>query len=1064
VIASAAEKAGTMEVCTIHAFCQHLIRQEFQIVGVDPLFQICTGAQRDKLFADAFRQACNELKKQEDGDYLSFCSRYDPAKGRELVEAAWHFIMSLKDPFGWLREKTEDLPLNLEKDHPWFRTVSRMVNENILTLRVILREQVGMFDEYEYQDAYREAFKADCESVDSLCRWRDGEDVPAEKLAGDLVKLPVLRKLNDREIDWKDRYQKLRKQLKEIREETIGWICPDRDRMSREFTEIRNSLRGLRKLTEETHRAFEKNKARARVLDFTDLEHKALQILSDENGRASVRSRYRQIFVDECQDVSSVQDALIDALAGEENTLFMVGDVKQSIYRFRLANPDLFQNRIRNTDPLTGEVIYLQENFRSRPEILETANTIFRDVMRKEAAGLDYLPEDELRCGRQDCEGHLPVSVDLLEKPDGRSSLETLAAHTADRILEMKQQGTFDYKDMVILMPEVSTDGQKLAELLKERGIPVFFDGKGGFFDQQEIEVFRNLLMLLDNPHLDLPLLTVLVNPPFYFTEEELSLVRLAETGRDVPFWQAFDRIAGEDSPLGKKCGEVKERLEGWRFRAKRIRLSDFLWTLAEEADLCALFGAQDHGRAAQKNLRSFCLQAEQAAERGICTLRDFLGYLSEQASGGEVQAASALGSEDNLVRIMTMHKSKGLQFPVVFCLGLEKGLKGKPGGEIRLDADLGICLRYKVPKWRLARKTAADDIFEWKTRHDVKAEKICLLYVAVTRAQEKLFLVGTETDRSLWNYPSGDHRTMAASDYLDCILPALRDAEKKSTTYAQGSKPWKITVFENIQQETVESPKVIHSLESWVDSLLSAPPVDGLWKTDPAEGAPEDREPVLKKYSVTTVLRQARGSLFPEEEEQTPEEKRTPDYVERAMNRYRSGRRPAFLEPEKAESGAARGTVIHRFLSLVNLDAVRKAGKADQELLGALRDKGIRDQVFTAGEAAWIRLDVIGRFFDSEIGRRMLASPEVHREWDFNLCLRDRGMIVQGMIDCAFREGDGWILLDYKTDRITDEEAFTEEYRPQLEWYAAALRELTGRPVLEKWLYALSVEKGIRL
>ena len=413
--------------------------------------------------------------------------------------------------------------------------------------------------------------------------------------------------------------------------------------------------------------------------------------------------------MDECQDISSIQNALIDALAGDGNTLFMVGDVKQSIYRFRLANPKLFQARIGAKGPEAGECIFLRENFRSRPEILETSNTIFRDVMRKSAADIDYTPDDELKPGRKDCAGDVPVNVDLLEQGEGLSKLETAAAHTAERILELVGTKQFRFRDIVILMPEVSTDGPKLTDMLKKQGIPVFFDGRGGFYEQPEVEAFRNLLMHLDNPRLDLPLLTVLVNPPFSFTEEELSLIRLKDMGRGVPFWQAFDKMAEENSVLGAKCRAAKKKTEDWRFQAARTRLKDFLWYLLEDSGIYAVFGAKYNGRAAQKNLRSFCLQAERAAEQGICVMREFLDFLSEQASGGEMQAASSLGNEDDLVRIMTMHKSKGLQFPVVFCLGLEKGLKGKPGDRVRLDEDLGICLRYKVPEWRLARRTAAD-------------------------------------------------------------------------------------------------------------------------------------------------------------------------------------------------------------------------------------------------------------------------------------------------------------------------------------------------------------------
>ena len=1062
VIAAAAEKAAVMEVCTIHAFCQHLIRQEFQEARVDPFFQICTGAQRDRLFADAFKQACNELKKQEDPDYLSFIRQYDPDRALEIVTEVWRFIMSLPDPFAWLAEKTESVPTDLDRDHPWFRTVSAMTGEKIVTMQVILRRMADMFDEYEKQDAYRKVWKADSEAVDALARWKNGEDVTKAEMTADIGRMPVLRNLTDREIDWKERYNKQRKQLRELIGDVLAWIYPDEAQLAREFTQIRNSLRGLRKITEETDRAFEKNKARVRALDFTDLEHKALQILESEDSLSSVQGRYRRIFVDECQDVSAVQNALIDRLAGKENTLFMVGDVKQSIYRFRLANPNLFRERIEAEGPGAGERIFLQENFRSRPEILQTANTVFRDVMRAETAGVEYEDKDELRVGRTDCGGSVPVDVDLLEQGDGMTCLETVAVHTAGRIREMKEAGKYDYKDMVILMPEVSTDGPKLSEMLKQQGIPVFFDGKGGFFEQPEVEIFRNLLALLDNPHLDLALLTVLVNPPFSFAEEELGLIRLEKTGRNVPFWQAFEEAAGKDSPLGQKCRRVKEQLESWHFKAVRMRLNDFLWYLLEESGIYAIYGAGDYGHAAQKNLRSFCLQADCAAERNMCTLRDFLDFLSEQASGGEMQAASTLGNEDNLVRIMTMHKSKGLQFPVVFCLGLDKGLKGKPGGSVKLDEELGVCLRYKVPEWRLSRKSAADGIFEWKKNRDVKAEKICLLYVAMTRAQQRLILVGTETDRALWHMRSGEARTLAAADYQDLIMPALLDEEKKSTSYTQESKPWKLTILDSIQQIIVDNGKVIHNLGPWVETLLSAQPVDDLWKPDFAKEAAREAGSILKKYSVTALLQSARNRLFMENEEQTPEEKRTPDYVERAMKRYQAGSRPAFMEPGKKADGAARGTVIHRFLSLVDLDTVRKGG-ADAETLAAMRDRMIEKQVFTPGEGGWIRPEAAARFFASDIGQRMLASPEVHREWDFNLYLKDRGMILQGMIDCAFRERDGWILLDYKTDRIRDEQSFLEEYRPQLEWYATALRELTGRPVYESWLYALSVDKAFR-
>ena len=198
--------------------------------------------------------------------------------------------------------------------------------------------------------------------------------------------------------------------------------------------------------------------------------------------------------------------------------------------------------------------------------------------------------------------------------------------------------------------------------------------------------------------------------------------------------------------------------------------LDDFCWYLAGESGLYPVVGAAENGHAAQKNLRSFCLQADRARKKGICTLRDFLAHLTEQASSGEMQAAATLGEGDQLVRIMTMHKSKGLQFPVVFCLGLNRSVTGSHPAPVMLDRELGICMNYKVPAWRLSRKTAADKIFHWKDAHDRKAEKICLLYVAMTRAQERLYLVGTRTDDTLWRTGPGEHRVVSAADYQDWI------------------------------------------------------------------------------------------------------------------------------------------------------------------------------------------------------------------------------------------------------------------------------------------------------
>lgn len=1062
-VRSAYEKIDIMEISTIHSFCQRLIRQEFQSVNVDPMFRICDGGMGTQLFSKAFRSACNSLLAEGDADFAEFRKRFDPAQTEEIVRQVYQFIMSLPDPLRWLEEACADIPEHIDANHPWFQTAERVVREKIRTAQTILRNQYRMFEDGERIETYRDVWKADEQLFHVKQRWADREEVTAEALNQPFRKMPSATKLTGLEEDWKERYTKYRDQLKKINEDILFFIFPDPERAEGDLANIRESLQGLRKIIVRTWEEFENNKSRMRVLDFNDLEHKALAILNRPELRESVQKQYRYIFVDECQDVSAVQDAIIQALGGTDNHLFMVGDVKQSIYRFRRADPTLFMNRKEEylRPECDGDCLDLQTNFRSRPEILETANTVFRDIMRKDIAEIDYTRREELIAGREE-EGYHPVMVDILEPKEDTPRIEALADYVTERVLELLEEG-FSYKDMVILMPKVSGDGSALAEALTKRSVPVFFDGGADFYELPEVKTFLQLLETIDNDFRDLPLIAALRNAPFFFTEEELARVRLVNPGKGVPFWQAFRECAGlEEIPVGARCAEAAEKIRKWRQTAEVSGLAAFLYHLASDSLQYAVAGASPSGRTAQRNLRILCQEAVQAEGAGIYTLRDFLRYVADQAGGTDQRAAAPLADGDDVIRIMTMHKSKGLQFPVVFCIGLDRSMKGKQEGQVALDAELGITLRYKQPKHRVARKTAADRIFEWKKEHEERAERIRLLYVAMTRARERMFLAGVSEDRPDWQMPAGEHRVVSAADYLDWIVPALRDAEKLSTDCAHGQKPWKIRFFESNQQEAVENVKVIHNLSNWLNSLLSEQPVDDLWK----ELKPEPDEERMAKRSVTALIREAERELGPadEEKEETPEDKRTPERFSAALRKYDIGPYPAFMTPPPEKQGAWRGTLTHRFLALTDLAKIRAAGEnAAEELerqLAEMRESG----VFQGEEADAISIRDVAGFYASGLGQRLLRSPEVRREWNFNFLREEQHMLVQGVMDCVFLEDGEWILLDYKTDRIEDEGVFAEHYRPQLAWYAAALEALTGKKVRERWLYSLSLGKALKV
>ena len=1054
-IREAYSKIDMMEISTIHSFCQRLIRQEFQAAGVDPMFRICEAGIRQKLFDTAFRSACNSLLKESDPDFEIFRKRFEKDETQRIVSSVYSFMMSLPDPEEWLVMACEGVPEKIDTSHPWFRYAGEIVREKLNTASVLLRRQYAMFDEDGHLDQYRVVWAKDSELFHVKQLWADGEDISPEELEAGFCRMPGVRGLNPVEADWKSRYEDIRKKLKKLDEDIAKLIFPDPERISGEFSNMKESLAGLRKIVSLTMEYFDRSKLKMRVLDFQDLEHKSLRILRSAEYRRSVQNRFQYIFVDECQDVSAVQDAIFQALLGDSNSLFMVGDVKQSIYRFRLADPMIFMRRSQEymRADTEGDCLSLQMNFRSRPEILETANTVFRDIMRTETAEMDYTPQEELIPGRN-TEGEIPVMVDLLEPNAEVPYHEALADYIAERSLELKREG-FDYRDMVILMQKVSGEAPKLVEALTARNIPVFFDGGADFYTLDEVQSFLMLLKLMQNPFQDLALVSALRNPPFLFSEQELAEVRLCASGRKTAFWKAFDECASQDTPVGKRCAEAKQKLEEWRELSKVTPLGTFMFHLAGDSQHYAMAGASPAGRTAQKNLRLLCMQADAVQDAGIYTIRDFLAYTSDQASGGDTRAAAPLAENDNVIRIMTMHKSKGLQFPVVFCLGLDKSMKGKQEALVLTDAELGIALRYKEPDLRISRKTAADEIFGWKKEREERAERIRLLYVAMTRAQERMFLAGVTEDRGSWQLPAGEHRVQSAQDFLDWIIPALRDAEKLSTGCAHRSKPWKIRVLEINQQENVENVPVIHNPENWLNSLLSQSPVDGLWKDSPEEADNPER---MIKRSVTAMIRKAEEeALDPEDGEETPEDKRIPERFTRALRKYEMNRLPPFMTVPQEKQGAWRGTVMHRFLSLVDLERIRGSGTFPEPEISRMKEEMRAVGIFRDEEAEAIDAADIAGFFSSEIGKRMLSSPEVHREWSFNLLQEEERLLVQGVIDCAFLEDGDWVLLDYKTDHVEDPEAFCDTYRPQLAWYAVALEKLTGRKVREKCLYALS-------
>ena len=1074
----ALDELESTEISTIHAFCQKVLRNNFQAVGIDPMVRPCEDQMRKVLFEEAWLEAFNALlEKKSDPDFMELAYAWDQPRLMEMTAQLYDFLMSLPNPFDWLDQAVSAVKTETFADHPWVQVLLAQAKLQLQGIPAILQAMRNMFNEPNAVEARRETLAADelaCEKLFHV-EHLNLEELLATLDGFSMVKAKVIRGLSETEKDWSERISKQRKKISEMVKEIQANLTFDGEQIDREMTMMQRHLRGLSALTKATHAAFLAKKAEKHLIDFPDMEQFTMQVLSDPALQSQMQAEYDHIFVDECQDVSQIQDAILQAIHNDDNVMFMVGDVKQSIYRFRKADPTLFMERLRTySDEIDAKCrrIILQKNFRSRYNVLEATNEVFRKAMRPNVTELTYEPLDELICGR-DTENDPPVEMHLLDVSPGEDgetveALEAEAQVVIERIRELldtpyDENRNYTYRDMVILLSAASTTAPKLVELLTRAGIPVFYDGAAAFFDLPEVKSMKALLAVIDNPMQDIPLLAALKMPPFALTDNDLAAIRMAKSGRNVPFYEAFDEICTQDGQLADRCRAIRKQIERWRFEAETQRLSDFIWRVMQSGGFYAAVGAMPKGELRQANLRMLYQRAAQFEQDGGESLSEFLRLTDEQSAGDDKMSAKMLGENENLLRIMTMHKSKGLEFPVVFLMQMSGGLHKPYRGELLMHTKLGLAMPYVNRELRIKRKTIADAAFKIQRELDEKSERARLLYVAMTRARERLIMVGCckESQRDVWNLPASDYAVWNARSMTDWVMQSVSTENPDlSTENAQDENPWKIRAWSDLTGVAVDKAVDKAEVGIYLNRVLNVP-VQGdfsAWE----EKRTSTSMPI--KTSVSAIAKKAAtGDPLPlsdaEEDETT---KRQEEEIVSPLRLSELPSRPAFLE-EKQLTGAERGTLMHRALSLMPLDKMRSADNLYEAVKAAVHDMADRE-IFTYQEVMLLYLKGLADFFAGDLGRRMLRSPRVQREWAFNLVMDERGTILQGVIDCAFLEDGAWVLVDYKTDRIVDEEAFVQRYREQLEWYARALEKITGLPVKEKCLYSIKLGKVFSL
>ncbi len=1072
---------GRAEICTFDSFAQRLVRNYYQVIGVDPGLKVCDNYKSSILKKEAMDEMFTAFYEKKDEDFLDYLDHYSSARSdmgaRDLVLDLYEYTDTLPSPEAFL----EDPFFSVEKLMVLAGDFALLALERALAYCERLKE---LFEKEDMPKCLKTAKDAwsDMDSMISGIKSGHVEETMSHICA---YKFPTLAA---GKADEKEKKKALDELIKAYWDKGAKEAINDfrdafkgisKERLEDEKKRLEKAVSQLCFLTKEFSRRYKEKKSKAGFMDFSDGEHFALEILKNDDVRKECREKYRCVFVDEYQDCNPVQESLIEAISSGDN-LFTVGDVKQSIYRFRHAEPGLFLSRY--DDYARGKEncknIDLNSNFRSKKTIIDFVNRLFENLMTKESSGMDYdenaaLKEGIPYGGPENClyepELYLVDTREDEEADEAIADLKSaeLEAVNAAEIISKYHDGGFEifdgdkprplmYRDMVILLRSAKTKAEIYYEALTKRGIPVYLDRNEGYFDTPEIQVFINLLRIIDNPRQDVALISVLYFPSFGFSAEELARIRIEgrKSGKRHPsFYDAF-RFVSEQGPsdLAQKCREVLKRLDGWKTKASALPLADFLWDLLSESGIFVFAAGLSSGEQRVANLRALVDKAEDFERTNTGGIYSFISYIdviSDENSKVSTGQSSVASEEDDVVRIMTVHKSKGLEFPFVLfasCGGRLSGGKDHPRAVFHKD--LGTSMVISNPSNYSYVKPVSFKLIEAKKKKEELAEEIRILYVAATRAKDIFVMSAAVKGAEAEAGKAGIYEIKGAgcSSFAQMTIPAIADGKliiKQRSSLDSLSE----------ERAAADAKALRKSLEEGfdIDSSKLSIREDEIKRRLSFDYSPSSEESEKKKYSVSELAR----------EEREKEGKASYEFDKEPA-------KPKFLTGKMKLSSASIGTAYHKVMQ--HIPFTREAGDVMyvKEFVDSLLTKG----VLTEDEAAAVRPDRIAEFFKSGIGKKVCSAKTVKKETPFVIkhVREGRTVLLQGTIDCWFEDEGKIYLVDYKSnyldlkDKQSELERLKEEYKTQLKLYREALEKILGRKVEASYLYLFSAGEYISI
>ncbi len=1089
-------------ICTIDAFCLDLLRQWGHLAGLDPDFRLCDEAEGDELRRRALEEVLEERYANIRND-APFAALVDALSGErddqtleEVILAMHKQVQAQADPAAWLMDRRRDFVLPQgagPEDTPWGKV---LLDDALELTGHWLEAMRDLRDEIYFDELLNQNYTPTLgDTIAGLERLRDalgrGWDHAAACFPVPFPRPGGKRKGNT-DPALKERVSALRKRCRAQLTDLGARFGVAGDQAMEDLRAAAPAMTALLEVTAQFDAAFIRLKRRRRLIDFADGEHLAARLLREEDGSPSqlaldVGRQFREVMVDEYQDTNQVQNAIFGALSGG-GRLFMVGDVKQSIYRFRLAEPGIFLDKLDQFAPADsarpgeGRKVLLSHNFRSRPEVLEGVNFIFRSVMTRAAGELDYTEEAALRPGRAapppDPRYQVELNcVDLSaltdEGEEEKADKDLIAARAvARRVRELLDSGLpvgdrpVRAEDIVILMRSPNPVLRHYAAALEEQGLPWSADGGREFFGTTEISATTALLQVLDNPRQDVALLAALRSPLFGFTPDRLARLR-AQAGGTV-----YDCLAAGAARGEADCGDFLSLLSGLRELAAEESSHRLLWHIYGKLDVPAVFAAMPDGQRRRANLMALYDEAARFESGGHRGLMAFLLHLSRMMEN-EVPVPVP-GGETGGVRILSIHHSKGLEFPVALVCGLDRQFnEADAKATILFHPELGLGPKRVDRKRGLRYTTIARDAVALQIRRRLRAEEMRLLYVAMTRAEHKLILFTTVNGRG------GALSSLAGQ--AQCPPPPRQMADARSAS------EWVLTPVLCRRDsaplwENLDGPRPAPPAEEgppWDIRLLSgadfeAPPA---WRAEgqaPASAALPDglvqrlswRYPHMASAAIASKLTatQLKGREKDAEVSEDAVELR-PAAPQTAL------RRPVF-QGERPLTAAQRGTALHMVMQYLNYGRTGSFGEIADEVTRLVEGRYITPQQGNAVNPA----DILA-FFRSELGLRLRRSRRVEREFKFSLLVPaadyypesepGEEVLLQGVVDCWFLEEDGAAtVVDFKTDRVAQDEADRRalDYRPQLDAYSRALSQAAGVSVKRRYLWFFSAGRSVEL